>query len=142
MPPLPIPQNAGRGGTVGGAESPVWVVEHSMTAGVWTDEARTSKSCRHGLGRTVAQCHGDLGLQLKPWNLKGWNTEKARLTVPNSQESSSGQTRPGEHARWAPLLFRMRLEGEAQRRTQEPSISLWHEISFLFPMRKQRPRRQ
>lgn len=78
------------------AESPVWVVEHSMAAGIWTDEARTSESCRHGLGRAVAQCHGDLGLQLKPWNLKGWNTEKARLT---NAKLSRVKLRPGQARR-------------------------------------------
>lgn len=35
-------------------------------------------------------------LQLRPWNLKGW--EKARLTVRDSQESSSGQARPDQES--------------------------------------------
>ena len=71
---------------------------------------RTQHSCRGGADETmkptqgsrvwlgqaqaVAQSHGDsVGLQFKPWNPKVWSMEKPRLTVPDSQESSSGWAR-------------------------------------------------
>lgn len=117
-----------------GAESPVWVVEHSSATGVWTEEARkrAARMAWVGLGPASWGLDGTLTQTLEPERLKH---RKSRLTVPVLR--SQVQAKPGQ----ALLLLRMGLEGRAQRRTQAPSTSLWPGISHLLPMGNQRTRR-
>lgn len=92
MPSLPVPQNTGRRGEVEGIVASLGGYNTAQLQG--DGQIKQGQRLHARLEQAVAQSHGDLmGLQFKPWNLKGWSMEKSRLTVPDSQELSSGQAR-------------------------------------------------
>lgn len=100
-----------------GTESPPWVVEHSVAAGVWTAEARTRTACMVWAGRGPASWGLD-GTSAQTLEPEGLEHGEGQADSARFSESSLDQARPGEHARQALLHLKTGLGDRAQRRTR------------------------